>query len=89
MATITISNTVYNDVKQYADKQNMGVDELIAMLINNVLYPKPKRKFDLLPLDQLEPELQDIINMPRIGRIDENDLNGEQARMEYYKEKYL
>lgn len=89
MATITISNAVYNDVKQYADKQNMGVDELIVMLINNVLYPKPKRKFKLLPLDQLEPELQDIINMPRTGQIDGNDLNGEQVRMEYYKEKYL
>ena len=50
---------------------------------------KPKRKFKLLPLDQLEPELQDIINMPRTGQIDGNDLNGEQVRMEYHKEKYL
>jgi hypothetical protein len=26
--------------------------------------------------------------MPQIGHLEEDDINGEKARMEYYKEKY-
>ncbi len=39
-------------------------------------------------MDKLAPELQEILNMPRIGHLDEDDVNGDKARMEYYKEKY-
>jgi len=88
MATITISTAAYNNAKFYADKQNMGVDEFIVTLINKLAYPPiNKKKFRLLPKEQLEPALQDIINMSRNGTLDADDLNGEHARMEYYKEK--
>ena len=42
----------------------------------------------MLPIEKLNQELQDILNMPRNGEIDADDINGEEARMEYYKEKY-
>ena len=89
MATITISTAAYNNAKFYADKQNMGVDEFIVTLINKLTYAtKGKKKFSLLPKEQMEPELQEIINMNRRETSDADELNGEQERMEYYKEKY-
>ena len=42
----------------------------------------------MLPVEQLAPEVQEILNMPRTVEIDADDLNGEKARMEYYQEKY-
>ena len=89
MATITISTAAYNNAKFYADKQNMGVDEFIVTLINKLTYAtKGKKKFSLLPKEQMEPELQEIINMNRRDTPDADELNGEHERMEYYKEKY-
>ena len=89
MATITINADAYNNAKLYADSQHIGVDELIVTLINKLTYPsKGKEKFSMLSIDQLEPELQEIISMPRIGHVDADDLNGDQARIDYYKEKY-
>lgn len=89
MATITISTAAYNNAKFYADKQNMGVDEFIVTLINKLTYStKGKKKFSLLPKEQMEPVLQEIINMNRRDTLDADELNGEQERMEYYKEKY-
>ena len=43
----------------------------------------------MLPIESLDPQLQDILNMPRKGMVDSDDVNGEEARMEYYKEKYM
>jgi hypothetical protein len=89
MATITISNAAYNNAKLFADKQNMGVDEFIVTLINKLTYPtKDKKKFNLLPMEQMEPALQEIINMSRKETSDADGVNVEQERMEYYKEKY-
>jgi hypothetical protein len=42
----------------------------------------------LKPIQDLAPEVQEILNMPLIGEIPSDDVNGEDARMEYYKEKY-
>lgn len=89
MATITLSPAAYNNAKLYAEKQNLSVDEFIVMLINNFSKAKgKKKKFQMLPIEKLSQELQDILNMPRNGEIDADDINGEEARMEYYKEKY-
>lgn len=91
MATITLSNAVYNNAKQYAEKQNISVDEFIVSLIHKftaATNQQKKRKFEKTPVDKLEPELQEILNMPQIGHLEEDDINGEKARMEYYKEKY-
>lgn len=89
MATITLSNAVYNDAKQYAEAQNLSVDEFIVSLINKFASSTSKKKnFTMEPIEKLEPELQDILNMPRTGTVDAVGINGDKARMEYYKEKY-
>lgn len=89
MATITLSNAAYNDSKQYAETQNLSVDEFIVSLINKFASTRSKKKkFTLEPIEKLAPELQEILNMPRLGHIDADDINGDKVRMEYYKEKY-
>ena len=87
MATITLNATAYNDAMKYAKTQNISVDEFVVSLITNYVQSK-KKKFSLQPIEELAPELQEILNMPINGKIDADDINGEKARMEYYKEKY-
>ena len=90
MTTITLSNDAYNDAKLYAEKQNLSVDEFIVSLINKFARSKGnKKKFKMLDLEELEPEIKDILNMERTGSLDANDINGEEVRIEYYKEKYM
>ena len=89
MATITISSAAYNDAKQFAETQNLSVDEFIVSLINKfALSRQGKKKFKIQPIEKLSPEIQDILSMPIIGQLDADDINGDKARMEYYKEKY-
>ena len=85
MATITISSAAYNDAKQFAETQNLSVDEFIVSLINKfALSRQGKKKYKIQPI----PEIRDILSMPIIGQLDADDINGDKARMEYYKEKY-
>ena len=89
MATITLSSAAYNDAKQFAETQNLSVDEFIVSLINKfALSRQGKKKFKMQPIEKLSPEIQDILSMPIIGQLDADDINGDKARMEYYKEKY-
>ena len=89
MATITLSSAAYNDAKQLAETQNLSVDEFIVFLINKfALSRQGKKKFKNQPIEKLSPEIQDILSMPIIGQLDADDINGDKARMEYYKEKY-
>ena len=58
-------------------------------LINKfALSRQGKKKFKIQPIEKLSPEIQDILSMPIIGQLDADDINGDKARMEYYKEKY-
>ena len=89
MATITISSAAYNDAKQFAETQNLSVDEFIVSLINKfALSRQGKKKYKIQPIEKLSPEIRDILSMPIIGPLDADDINGDKARMEYYKEKY-
>ena len=45
-------------------------------------------KFKIQPIEKLSPVIQDILSMPVVGQLDADDINGDKARMEYYKEKY-
>ena len=45
-----------------------------------------KKKYKIQPIEK-SPEIRDILSMPIIGQLDADDINGDKARMEYYKEK--
>jgi len=89
METITINSTTYNYAKEYAKSQNLSVDKWIVKLINTFLQDSSKKKrFKMLPVEELAPELQEIMRMPIVGSIDADDISAEEERKSYYKEKY-
>jgi hypothetical protein len=88
MATITLTTAAYNDAKQYAETQNLTVDEFVVSLIKKYAHSKKKKKYKMQPIEKLSPEIQDILNMPMVGQLDADDINGDKARMDYFKEKY-
>ncbi len=88
MATITLNQTVYNHAKKYAESQNLSVDELIVSLINKFVPSNRKKKYQMKSIDELAPELQKIIGFAKPTGEDREDINGDNARMEYLSEKY-
>lgn len=90
MATITIGQELYDNVKCYADEKKVSVEEYVVSIITSVIpkrNTKKKTKYKMKKVEELSPLLQNILNMPRTGQIDGNDINGTIAREEYYKEK--
>lgn len=87
MATISLNPTLYSRAQNYAKADGMSVEEWVAMLISR-FSPARKKKYKMKKIEELSPVLQGILNMPRTGQIDADDVNGTQARDEYYKEKY-
>ena len=82
METITINTATYNYAKKYAKIQNLSVDEWIVKLINSFAQESSKKKrFKMLPIEELSPELQEIMRMPIVGSIDADDINAEKERM--------
>ena len=60
---------------------------MIVALINKLSFAqKAKGHFELLPVEQLAPELQDIISMPRKEFLADDALYDD-ARMDYFREK--
>lgn len=90
MATITIDNSAYNNAVHYAEMENLSVNDFIVALINAFATTKykPIKKFKMRAIEELSPEIQEILSMPRTGQIDADDINGDKARAEYYREKY-
>ncbi len=87
MVKITISTSAYNEAQRYAKTQNLSVDEFVASLISNYV-PTPSKKYRMKTIKELSPELQEIIGFARSEKVDEDDINGDKARMEYLTEKY-
>ena len=86
MATISLNSKLYTQALSYAKESNMSVEEWIAMLISKFV---PKRKsYQMKQIDQLSPELQAIIGFAKPTVEEDEDINGDKARMEYLSEKY-
>ena len=50
--------------------------------------PNMKKKYKMKKIEELSPELQALIGFAKPSVDDENDINGNKARMEYLQEKY-
>jgi len=89
MATITLNNSVYDDVKDYAQAQNLSVEELIVSLIRRFIPSRKQKKYKMKGLDEVSPDLQNIIGFAKPHTTDKgHDINGDDARSEYVSEKY-
>jgi hypothetical protein len=86
MATISLNTSLYNEAQHYAHRQNMSVEEWVSSLILKFL-PKKKEKYKMKALDELSPELQQLIGFAKPA-IEYDDINGDKARMEYLTEKF-
>ena len=49
MATITLTTAAYNDAKQYAETQNLTVDEFVVSLIKKYAHSKKRKKYKMQP----------------------------------------
>ncbi len=88
MNTITLTPEVYNDVKAYAVEKHQSVEEFVIALIRTALAKAVnKRKgYKMKKTEELSPILREILNMPKIGKLDADDINGDKAREEYLEE---
>lgn len=87
MATISLSQALYAQAQSYAREYNMSVEECVALLIKRFA-PTKKKDYKMKKIEELSPELQVIIGFSKPSVDDENDINGDKARMEYLQEKY-
>lgn len=91
MATITLSPEIYRNMKFYADKRHISVDEYAISLIIHSMPHSPsthKHIYKMKSTEELSPILQEILAMPRYGSISGDDINADRDREEYLKSKY-
>lgn len=86
MTAITLSSRDYNMAKSYADERNIKVDELIVLMIHSLA--GQKKKFAMKPIESLSPELRQVIGFAQSPDMKDGDLNGEEVKDSFYKEKY-
>ena len=87
MATISLNTALYNEAQHYALGQNMSVEEWVSSLILKFL-PTKKEKYRMKELNELSPELQQLIGFAKPVGDNDDDINGDKARTEYLMEKF-
>ena len=76
-------------MKEYADRQNLSVDDFVDSLIKTLSRSKNnKKKYKMLPIYKLNSDLQMILNLPKATEMAVDDINGDGIREEYLKDKY-
>lgn len=86
MNTITIDDNIYRGAELYAKLHNISITKLVEKAILNIVSQKEK-PFELKKEEELSPEIRSLIGVVKSPSQIE-DLNGQNARMEYLKEKY-
>lgn len=90
--TITIRGNVYQGAKRYAKEHNVSLDTFVENIIINAIgldKPKPtQRKFRLKSFDELSPRVRSLIGSGSVSKDGENDINGREARVKHFEDKY-
>ena len=87
MATISLNSTLYSQAQTYAKADGMSVEDWVAMLIMRFT-PVKKRKYKMKKIEELSLELQALIGFAKPAVANDDDINGDKARMEYLTAKY-
>lgn len=87
MATISLNPTLYNQAQNYARENGMSVEEWVAMLITRFT-PAKEKEYKMKKIEDLSPELQDLIGFAKPEIPNDDDINGDKARTEYLAAKY-
>ncbi len=83
---VNISTSLYNHVYQYAQRQNTSVDRILEAFILTLPNYEAKEKKLKRPTEY-SPELLKLVGAVK-GDYQQDDLNGDEARWDYLKEKY-
>lgn len=87
MATISLNQALYTQAQNYAKADNMSVEEWVSMLIKRFV-PAKRKGYKMKKIEELSPELQAMIGFAKPSVADNDDINGDKARLEYLTEKY-
>lgn len=87
MATISLNQALYSQAQTYAKADGMSVEEWVSMLISRFT-PAKKKKYKMRKIEELSPELQALIGFAKPATANDDDINGDKARMEYLTAKY-
>ena len=88
MATITLNASAYNEAIRCAKRHNLSVDDYVVSLIYKSSNAQREDSVFLKSVDELSPVLKEVLSIPLQGKMNPEDVNGNEAREEYYKEKY-
>ena len=87
MATISLNQALYKQAQTYAKADGLSVEDWVAMLITRFT-PAKKKKYKMRKIEELSPELQALIGFAKPAVANDDDINGDKARMEYLTAKY-
>lgn len=86
---VHINTQLYNSAAEYARRQHTSVDKVLEGLI--MALPKEdmtKEKPKLKRPTHFSPALIQLVGAAKTANSNPNDINGDEARWEYLKEKY-
>lgn len=86
MATISLNPTLYRQAQTYAKADGLSVEDWVSMLITRFA-PAKKKKYEMRKIEELSPELQALIGFAKPAVANDDDINGDKARMEYLNAK--
>lgn len=85
--TINISTQLYNQAADYARQHNTSVEKIMEKLFFTFLDDERKGK-GLKQPTRYSPELLKIVGIAKGANVSPDDLNADEARWKYLKEKY-
>jgi len=75
-----------NLINQIDDNNTALLEKVFLFLKVNV--PEKKEKYKMKAIEELSPELQEMIGFAKPLHPSEDDINGDKARQEFLTEKY-
>ena len=84
---ISINTELYNHAADYARQHNTSVEKMMERMVVSFLVETKQQKAMKRPT-RYSPELLKLVGIAKRASISPDDLNADEARWEYLKEKY-
>ena len=81
-----VKQSSVNLINQIDDNNTTLMEKVFLFLKVNV--PEKKEKYKMKAIEELSPELQEMIGFAKPKHPNNDDINGDKARTEYLTEKY-
>ena len=87
MNAITINPELYVSITDYAAKHKTSMTALVEQYLQRLLRVEYNSSFQLKEIQELSPVIQQLVGVIPVSNQEQEDLNGDHARMEYLQEK--